>query len=43
MLIAMSQFFFILLGLKQVNGSCNNINDPYAIVCVPDSVKDLNV
>ena len=36
-------FFFILLGLKQVNGSCNNINDPYAIICVPDSVKDLNV
>ena len=24
-------------------GSCNNINDPYAQMCVPDSVKNLNV
>ena len=23
--------------------SCNNINDPYAKVCVPDIVKNLNV
>ena len=23
--------------------SCNNINDPYAKICVPDIVKDLNV
>ena len=25
------------------SGSCNNINDPYAKICVPDVVKDLNV
>ena len=25
------------------SGSCNNINDPYAKVCVPDIVKELNV
>ena len=25
------------------SGSCNNINDPYAKMCVPDVVKDLNV
>ena len=24
-------------------GNCNNINDPYAKICVPDTVKDLNV
>ena len=24
-------------------GSCNNINDPYAKMCVPDVVKNLNV
>ena len=24
-------------------GSCNNINDPYAKICVPDVVKNLNV
>ena len=23
--------------------NCNNINDPYAKICVPDGVKDLNV
>ena len=25
------------------SSSCNNINDPYAKICVPDAVKDLNV
>ena len=25
------------------NGSCNNINDPYAKLCVPDVVKSLNI
>ena len=38
--------YFILLVLKQVNvggGSCNNINDPYAKICVPDAINDLNV
>ena len=25
------------------NGNCNNINDPYARICVPDTVKNLNV
>ena len=36
---------FILLTLKQlnVNGNCNNINDLYAKICVPDVVKDLNI
>ena len=24
-------------------GNCSNINDPYAKICVPDVVKDLNV
>ena len=24
-------------------GSCNNVNDPYAKICVSDDVKDLNV
>ena len=25
------------------SGNCNNINDPYARICVPDIVKNLNV
>ena len=34
----------MLLVLKQVkcSGSCNNINDPYAKLCVPDVIKNLN-
>ena len=42
--IAMSPYFILLLW-KQVNVvvALNNINDPYAKICVPDVVKDLNV
>ena len=28
---------------NKCSGNCNNINDPYAKICVPDTVKDLNV
>ena len=28
---------------SKCSGSCNNINDPYAKIYVPDVVKDLNV
>ena len=28
---------------SKCSGSCNNINDPYAKICVPHVVKDLNV
>ena len=35
--------YFILLILKQVNVVVVNINDPYAKICVPYAVKDLNV
>ena len=37
--------YFILLVLKKnkCSGNCNDINDPYAKICVPDVVKDLNV
>ena len=27
---------------SKCSGTCNNINDPYAKICVPDAVKDLN-
>ena len=35
----------ILLMSKtsKCSGSCNNINDPYAKICVSDVVKNLNV
>ena len=37
--------YFILLVLKQVNVVVviTNINDPYAKMCGPDVVKNLNV
>ena len=25
------------------SGSCNNVNDPFAKLCVPDVVKDVNL
>ena len=28
---------------SKCSGSCNNISDPYAKLCVPDVVKNLNV
>ena len=28
---------------SKCSGSCNNINDPYAKICVPNVIKDLNV
>ena len=36
---------FYLFGIKtsKCSGSCNNSNDPYANICVPDVVKNLNV
>ena len=29
--------------VNRCSGNCNNINDPYARICVPDTVKNLNV
>ena len=36
---------FFPFGIKtsKCSGSCNNINDPYEKLCVPDVVKTLNV
>ena len=37
------EFFPFSLKTSKCNGSCNNINDPYAKICVHDAMKDLNV
>ena len=29
--------------ISKCSGSCNNINDPYAKLCVPDVIKNINV
>ena len=36
-------FYPFSIKTSKCSGSCNNINDPYAKICVPDFVKDLNV
>ena len=36
-------FYPFSIKTRKCSGSCNNINDPYAKMCVPDVVKNLNV
>ena len=36
-------FYPFSIKISKCSGSCNNINDPYAKICVPDAVKNLNV
>ena len=36
-------FFPFSIKLSKCSDSCNNINNPYANLCVPDVVKNLNV
>ena len=35
-------FYPFSIKTSKCRGSCNNINDPYAKICVLDVVKDLN-
>ena len=36
-------FYPFSIKRNKCNGNCNNINDPFARTCVPDTVKDSNV
>ena len=36
-------FYPFSIKTNKCSGSCNNINDPYAKICIPDVIKDLNV
>ena len=36
-------FYPFSIKTNKCSGSCNNINDPYAQICVPDVIKDLSV
>ena len=36
-------FYPFSISVNKRSGSCNNINDPYAKLCVPDVVKTINV
>lgn len=33
--------YFVLVN--KCSGTCNNINNPYAKLCVPGAVKDINI
>ena len=33
-------FYLFNIKTSKRSGSCNNINDPYAKICVPDVAKD---
>ena len=36
-------FYPFSIKINKCSGNCNNINNPYAKICVPDIVKNLNV
>ena len=38
-----SMFYPFSIKVNKCNGNCNDINNPYARICVPDIVKKLNV
>ena len=36
-------FYPYSISTSKCSGSCNNINDPYAKLCIPDTIKNLNI
>ena len=36
-------FYPFSIKVNKCSGSCNNINNPYAILCVPEVAKSINV
>ena len=36
-------FFLFSIKTSTCSGSCNNINEPHAKICVPDVIKNVNV
>ena len=36
-------FYPFSIKVNNFSGSCNNINDTYAKLCVPDTIKNINV
>ena len=36
-------FYSFSIKINKCSDNCNNINNPYAKICIPDTVKDLNV
>ena len=38
-----TSFYLYSIKVIKYSGSCNNINDPYAKLCVPNVAKNINV
>ena len=38
-----ASFYHYGIKINKSSGSCNNINDPYAKLCVPNVIKNINV
>ena len=36
-------FYHCSVKINKCSGSCNNVNNPYAKLCAPDVVKNINV
>ena len=36
-------FYPYSVTIDKCKGSCNTINDPYTKLCVPDTIKNINV
>ena len=36
-------FYHFNISVSQCSGSCNNMNDPYAKLCVPSVDKNINI
>ena len=36
-------FYLYSILVNKCSGTCNNINDPYAKLCVPDVAKNMNI
>ena len=36
-------FYPYSITINKGKGGCNTINDPYAKLCVPDTIKNINV
>ena len=36
-------FYPFSIKMNKCSGNCNNINNLYAKICVPDVIKDLNI
>ena len=36
-------FYSFSIKVNKCSGSCNNVNDIYAKLCIPDTIKNINV